>query len=542
MIQEDGEFQMEEPGNGTGLPNVEPDIPATQEEFWEEEAPLQYELNEEAEHFLDEQLDGELLGGNRMTEDQPRCSRDGEDTDSQPDVGDDRHNHRLQKMQLLLERGTQHSLDPDNGCQDEDLDSYSEHGISSGIQSADANEPGNEAESSPQVHIPRSLQGKQPLHDELSADLASRICRRQHEISHMLSVDSYTGMEEQVLDNVYTNKRETVTTWASVADEKCTTLCAFLPTVRQHAYENMLNWRKGRQNKEATKSTLLAQANQLRDPTTDEVVDNGCDRPRNRFPPSIYACQQVLQVPTPDAYEYHVCIGGCSHWWHRDTISDPAAHLKACRKGCKLCQCPLCGKDRYLLTQDRCRYRPGQSVEPQQLCWFFYDVFLQMFLDIGWVKKVQYSREEREASFYKSAEYHRLAGELMKAGLPEDRVWFFDLAADGVAWGAKKTHSVQFFILRSRDAPPELAQTMKNVWPLLVIPGPEEPKSGFSVFMAMILQLFATLTQTGGILHSPLFFSSIVVLRFEVCCYILLKIPVLFIDKILLSILLHIIY
>jgi hypothetical protein len=70
-----------------------------------------------------------------------------------------------------------------------------------------------------------------------------------------------------------------------------------------------------------------------------------------------------------------------------------------------------------------------------------------------------------------------------------------EVAADGVVWSQETGQSSTFFVLKSKDAPPEMGSKQEYVYPVLIVPN--EPKS-VTVFMVMILMLFVVMTPMAG--------------------------------------------
>lgn len=68
------------------------------------------------------------------------------------------------------------------------------------------------------------------------------------------------------------------------------------------------------------------------------------------------------------------------------------------------------------------------------------------------------------------------------------QVLFFDVAFDGLQMGKKYT--VNMYILRCRDTPPDLAVNTSNIHLLMLIPGPKDPPQGFAAHTNLMLHLF----------------------------------------------------
>jgi hypothetical protein len=144
---------------------------------------------------------------------------------------------------------------------------------------------------------------------------------------------------------------------------------------------------------------------------------NGPGLQNNRFPPSIHACGEILNVQDAETYEFHVCSRGCIHWWGYQKHA--SQHLKRC-EGCANCQYPHCHSERCMLPSGgRSRVREDQNVEPARKCWFFFDVFHHMFMDEEWVASVDDCRKHKRSAFHQTPEDTRLDNALMRtASIP----------------------------------------------------------------------------------------------------------------------------
>jgi hypothetical protein len=67
-----------------------------------------------------------------------------------------------------------------------------------------------------------------------------------------------------------------------------------------------------------------------------------------------------------------------------------------------------------------------------------------------------------------------------------------------------KNYTVNFYVLRSRDVPPDLLVKVTNASPLLIIPGPKDPKH-WDVFNALVLEVFVALGIHSGAQLTRLF-------------------------------------
>jgi hypothetical protein len=70
-----------------------------------------------------------------------------------------------------------------------------------------------------------------------------------------------------------------------------------------------------------------------------------------------------------------------------------------------------------------------------------------------------------------------------------------EVAADGLVWSEQTGRSSNFFVLKSKDAPPEIASKQKNVHPLLIVPN---EAARVTVFVVMVLMLFVVMSPKAG--------------------------------------------
>lgn len=255
----------------------------------------------------------------------------------------------------------------------------------------------------------------QPLYEQLRDDLAKRILQVKRE--------RYTFPEDvdELLNPEHSNPEDLGAEdmlWRHTGDYPLTVNWPSSITCRAYAQHHMKRWRHAANvSKSQMEETLRYNAHCLQ---PRERNDPG--NLNNRFPPSIYACQEILHVPNAKTYEFHVCSRGCVHWWaYMDGASQ---HLQTCQ-GCRRCQCPHCHSERYKLEGARCRIREHEHVEPAQKCWFFFDVFYHMFLDEYWVAEVQHSREQKLSAFHQTPENDRLDEALQKDGFDPKKVCAF---------------------------------------------------------------------------------------------------------------------
>lgn len=76
------------------------------------------------------------------------------------------------------------------------------------------------------------------------------------------------------------------------------------------------------------------------------------------------------------------------------------------------------------------------------------------------------------------------------------QVSMFEVASDGVQLG--HNYTVNMYVLRCRVLPPRLASKAGRAVPLLIIPGPRDPKCGLSVFTCFVLSLIVPLGSSSG--------------------------------------------
>lgn len=133
----------------------------------------------------------------------------------------------------------------------------------------------------------------------------------------------------------------------------------------------------------------------------------------NRFPPSMYVCYQILQVPSLSEYEVHLCPEGCLFKFDPvpDNI-DLSAHVRSCG-GCKHCRCP-CGARRFHMERGK--------VIPTAMCYFLHDFVEQFFWSEEWYSRVSRSRAQRLSPWYRSHEGKNRMQRLQELGYPMDLV------------------------------------------------------------------------------------------------------------------------
>jgi hypothetical protein len=134
------------------------------------------------------------------------------------------------------------------------------------------------------------------------------------------------------------------------------------------------------------------------------------DNAENRFPPSLYACYQVLQVPSISKYEVHLCPSGCFFPFEPfpDNV-DVSAHLQSCT-GCMLCCCPCCSAARFRFERSR--------ATPNAMCYLFHDVLQQAALTEDWFTRVSCARAKRLSPWYHSSEGQKCLKHLEEHGYP----------------------------------------------------------------------------------------------------------------------------
>jgi ferredoxin len=244
------------------------------------------------------------------------------------------------------------------------------------------------------------------------------------------------------------------------------------------------------------------------------------DNPRNRYPPSLYICRIVLNVPNLGRFEVHLCVDGCRTIFAWMSASECKKHARECQ-GCDICVCP-CGAQRFL--QD-----PANLGEPALYCYLMPDVFQMFMSDPVWVKHFQAVREQGDPlhALNGSAESVRLRAALEKHGWDLQKVCshtvnaighyiaavicvacqsicrracmllstplrclqvlLFEFAIDGVEMKHLRPHSTQIGFLRCSSMDPEFAFKDRNVRVALIIPGPHGPKC-YDVFFDLILR------------------------------------------------------
>lgn len=380
----------------------------------------------------------------------------------------------------------------------------------------------------------------QPLYQHLHDDLLQRVLKvKKERYSFSTDVGDVPEPEHSNPDDLPPDQLR----WRHVGDYQISGNMPSSLSCREYAHHHMKMWRHGAHvSKSQVESTLHFNAHRMQ-----KAELNGPGNANNRFPPSIYACQEILHVPDAKTYEFHVCPRGCVHWW--GFMEHTAQHLKHC-KGCAKCQCPHCNAERFCYSCRRTSIRVDQHVEPSQKCWFFFDVFHHMFLDTSWVAAVNRSREQKLSAFHQTKEDSRLDDALELRGFDRKKViapshcqfhaatcpvmtrrWWSlcsvscstvsqvfqfllgcypfqnahqractqalkcEVAADGIQWSEQTGRNSNFYVLKSKDAPPHIASKEKYVQPLLIIPNEKAP---VTVFTVMVLMLFVVMSPMTG--------------------------------------------
>lgn len=257
-----------------------------------------------------------------------------------------------------------------------------------------------------------------PQFAELQRDLEDQLAK--------VKLERYTFPDEEEAaiegrDYEHSNPQDLPSTemcWRHTGDYQVSANMPNSISCREYAYHHMMQWRRGSQvTKQQIESNLAFNAYGLQ---KRSVELNGPGRHNNRFPPSVYACKEILMVPQAESYEFHVCPRGCVHWWA--FMQSPSEHLRHCQ-GCKLCVCPHCKSQRYVLPPGgQCKLRQQQHVEPAQKCWFFFDVFYHSCMDEDWVSAVLHSRKNSLSSFHQSPEESRLNEALIEHAFAPEKV------------------------------------------------------------------------------------------------------------------------
>jgi hypothetical protein len=252
----------------------------------------------------------------------------------------------------------------------------------------------------------------EPLYKQLLDDLVDRILKVKEEYY------SFETDEDGAIVPETSNPEDLdpeSMSWRHAGEYALTDSWEKSVTCREYAYHHMKRWRQGANvAKSQVEETLRFSAHCLQ-----PGEPNGPGNKNNRFPPSIYACQEILKVPRAKTYEFHVCTQGCVHWW--GFMEHASSHVRNCG-GCDLCRCPHCSSERYILTTDRKSVKDHAHIEPAQKCWFFFDVFHHMFLDEEWNTSYFTSTFHKLSPFHKTAENARLDKALQEQGFDPQQV------------------------------------------------------------------------------------------------------------------------
>lgn len=190
----------------------------------------------------------------------------------------------------------------------------------------------------------------EPLNDVLHARMV-----------HLIESYSLASEERQLPD-----EDASTIGWAQAAGKRLSWRDEESQLVADYAYDHLKLYRENVQSRKCADAHLHMNASR-QFPARGEPDPAGFS---NCYPPSIAACEAILQVPDLSTYMIHLCPNGCEHWW--TFMQDFKRHYKDCG-GCHLCRCPHCDAHRFVYDKKGLRGR--------QVCWLFFDVFQTMMLD-----------------------------------------------------------------------------------------------------------------------------------------------------------------
>lgn len=175
-------------------------------------------------------------------------------------------------------------------------------------------------------------------------------------------------------------------------------------TVLQAAFNHLDDARRG--------VPLVVVSKQIREQVEMFGGNSAPDNPRNRYPPSLYICRLILGVSDLDAYEQHLCPGGCVHVFPHLRKREWKAHAdRACE--CASCRCPCCGASRWERLD-------GGKVQPALRCYFLDDALQMFFKDPVWTRHVEAGRGRDDAAFWRTPSGQRVSQALRESGTTDE--------------------------------------------------------------------------------------------------------------------------
>jgi hypothetical protein len=221
-----------------------------------------------------------------------------------------------------------------------------------------------------------------------------------------------------VQSGTHAGEAEETKGWAKARGKRLTSRLKNSSAVRDYAYRELKKLQSTVKSRDAAEKDLYDNAyNQFADlPPPDPEGHENC------WPPSIAACERILDVPELSRYLVHVCARGCIHWW--TFMPDASSHFDTCQ-GCLHCRCPHCDAPRFV--------KGKQGTVGAQSCWLFPDAIQDLFLNPDWARAVLTGKSLRDTgngealgaqkpSFANSAEYARLKDVLPGLGYDMEKV------------------------------------------------------------------------------------------------------------------------
>ncbi|KAK9906510.1 hypothetical protein WJX75_003063 [Coccomyxa subellipsoidea] len=206
----------------------------------------------------------------------------------------------------------------------------------------------------------------------------------------------------------------------------------------------------------------------------------------NLHPPSLYLMRKVMDVRSVDDYEYHVCVCDGYAWDHLPR-SEWDAHAD------DTCPLPTCRQPRF----KKVKLLSSTRVRPRKVFYFFgvKESIKKLFAKPEWCALRGTGRDTSAAGFYGSREAQRLHDETGgRFSAPSSSA--YELGFDYGQIFNFKTHSTGIMVLRCFDLPAHARSRQEFCVPLLVIPGPKEPKN-LKPYLDHMLQEFKEVASQG---------------------------------------------
>jgi hypothetical protein len=189
-----------------------------------------------------------------------------------------------------------------------------------------------------------------------------------------------------VQSGTHAGEAEETKGWAKARGKRLTSRLKNSSAVRDYAYRELKKLQSTVKSRDAAEKDLYDNAyNQFADlPPPDPEGHENC------WPPSIAACERILDVPELSRYLVHVCARGCIHWW--TFMPDASSHFDTCQ-GCLHCRCPHCDAPRFV--------KGKQGTVGAQSCWLFPDAIQDLFLNPDWARAVPTGQSPRDTGMGK---------------------------------------------------------------------------------------------------------------------------------------------